>query len=501
LIGAALWEQQFSRDPAVVGRTIRINDVARTIVGVLPADADFGAPRFSGQPPTRAGSPTAAVEYGGCLGSAATGSATTPRETHPIFLVGRLASGATATQAQQELGAVAADLERTYPENDARGVHVESLTQVVFGPVRPALLVLLGAVALVLLVACANVANLLLARGAARRREITVRIALGASGPRLAQQFLVESTVLATVGALAGVALASAALDGLLALAPTNIPRVTSVGLDARVLLVTLVVTLLVALAFGLLPTLQARRQDLQASLQGEPGRGASTGREHRRFRSSLVVAELTLAVMLMAGAGLLIKSLWRLQQVDPGFRTAGVLKAEYQLPASRYPQDFSNWPNWREIARFSDELRRRVAVLPGVEAVTVAGNHPLDAGFTSSISVVGREAEAVDWPEPSIRRVDAGYFATLRVPLVAGRPFEESDGAASTPVVLINDAANRRFFSSGPPSATAFGCGAPSTIVASSETSGCTGWPRRRRPPSTSASRAPSSGGSLLVR
>jgi predicted permease len=504
LIGAALWEQQFSRDPAIVGRTIRINDVARTIVGVLPGDADFGALQILGAAAYSRGF----ADRGGRVrvdvwAALQPDPASYPREAHPIFLIGRLAPGANAAQAQQELGAVAEDLERTYPENDARGVHVESLAQVVFGPVRPALLVLLGAVALVLLVACANVANLLLARGAARRRELTVRTALGASRRRLAQQFLVESAVLATVGALAGVALASAALDALLTLAPTSLPRVASVGLDARVLTVTLGVTVLVAVVFGLLPTFQARRQDLQASLQGESGRGASTGKEHRRFRSSLVIAELTLAVMLMAGAGLLIKSLWRLQQVDPGFRTAGVLKAEYQLPASRYPQEFSNWPNWSEIARFNDDLRRRVTALPGVEAVTVAGNHPLDAGFTSSIAVVGREAEAADWPEPSIRRVDAGYLATLRVPLVAGRPFEESDVAASMPVVLINEAANRRFFSGG----HALGqrirlWGAERTIV------GVVGNERlyglaQATPPAVylPTTQGPSSGGSLLVR
>jgi putative ABC transport system permease protein len=504
LIGETLWEQLFSRDPAAVGRTIRLNDVARTIVGVLPASADFGALQILGAAAYSRGF----ADRGGRVrvdvwASLQPDPMTTPRETHPILLVGRLAPGANVTLAQQELGAVAEELERTYPENDARGVHVESLAQVVFGPVRPALLVLLGAVALVLLVACANVANLLLARGAARRREITVRTALGASGRRLAQQFLVESAVLAAVGALAGVALASAALDALLALAPATIPRVASVGLDARVLAVALAVTLLVAFVFGLLPTLQARRQDLQASLQGEPGRGASTGKEHRGFRSALVIAELTLAVMLMAGAGLLIKSLWRLQQVDPGFRTSGVLKAEYQLPASRYPQDFSNWPNWREIGRFTDELRRRVAELPGVEAVTVAGNHPLDAGFTSSISVVGREAEATDWPEPSVRRIDPGYLATLLVPLVAGRPFEESDGAGTAPVVLINEAANRRFFSDG----HALGqrirlWGAERTIV------GVVGDERlhglaEATPPAVylPSTQAPSSGGSLLVR
>jgi putative ABC transport system permease protein len=159
------------------------------------------------------------------------------------------------------------------------------------------------------------------------------------------------------------------------------------------------------------------------------------------------VVAELSLAVMLMVGAGLLIRSLWRLQQVNPGFQAAGVLKAEYQLPVSRYPRDFANWPNWPEQRRFNEELRNRVAAIPGVVAVTIAGTHPLDAGFTSSISVVGREAEARDWPEPSIRLVSANYFATLGVPLIAGRGFEQTDDAAGAPVIVINVPAMRRFF------------------------------------------------------
>ncbi len=457
LISEALWDQLYHRDPNVVGRTIRINDLPRTIVGVLPKAGDFGtlqilkAANYSRGFADRGGQVRVDVwaPLRPSLG-------TVPRQTHPIFIVGRLTGGASLSMAQEEVSAIAADLEQSYPENDARGVSVEALSQVVFGPVKPALLVLLGAVALVLLVACANVANLLLARGTARAREVMVRAALGAGLARLARQFLIEGAVLTAAGAIVGVVLAFWGLDLLLALAPADIPRVTSVGIDARVLGVTLAATVPVALAFGILPTLQARRLDLHSSLQAASdaggGRGASAGREQRRFRSGLVVTELALAVMLMAGAGLLIRSLWQLGLVDPGFRSAGVLKAEYQLPASRYPRDFANWPNWPEMRRFNDDARRRAAALPGVLSATIAGNHPIDAGYTSSIRVVGREAEAADWPEPTIRLVAAGYFETLAVPLVAGRRFADSDDVLAGPVIVINDAARRRFFASQDP-------------------------------------------------
>jgi putative ABC transport system permease protein len=448
LISEDLWQRAFQGDPAVVGRTLRLNDVPTTIVGVMPAAAGFGTLQI-----------LRAADYG--RGFADRGGsvrvdvweplqadpASLPRDTHPIFVLGRLRSDAAIGQAQQEMSAIATDLERTYPVNDARGVSLESLSHVVFGPVRPALLLLLTAVGLVLLVACANVANLLLARGAVRAREIAVRRALGADARRLAAQFLVESLLLTTLGAGAGVILAVQGVSWLTALAPVNIPRVTAVGIDVRVLGVTLVVSALVALGFGLLPTLQARGRDLSSSLHGEASRGGSASRDQRRLRASFVVAELALAVMLMVGAGLLIRSLWRLQDVDPGFRTAGILKAEYQLPASRYPGDFSVWPRWTAVQHFNDELRQRVAALPGVEAVAIAANHPLNGGFTSSIAVVGREAEAADWPEPSIRIVSAGYFETLGVPLVSGRPLEASDGADAPPVLAINEAARRRFF------------------------------------------------------
>jgi len=273
-----------------------------------------------------------------------------------------------------------------------------------------------------------------------------VRAALGASAGRLTRQFLVEGALLATTGAILGTVLALLGIQTLMALAPVEIPRVDAVTLDGRVFVMTLVVTALVALGFGLLPSLQARHLRAGGTLAPGASRG-SAGPGQGKFRSGVVIAELALAVVLTAGAGLLVKSLWQLQQVDPGFSTEGVLKADFQLPEARYPQDFSVYPQWVEIERFEDELKMRVAALPGVNAVAIAGRHPLDAGFTSSISVLGREAEAGDWPEPSIRQVDAGYFETLRIRLIAGRRLEPTDDATAPTVLLINESAADRYF------------------------------------------------------
>jgi predicted permease len=447
LISEALWARRFARARDVVGRPLRLNDVTFTVVGVLPAAADFGLLQV-----------LSAAAYGRSF--ADRGDRTrvdvwvplaydaTPesRDTHPLFVLGRIAPGATVAQARRELSDIAAVLEREYPRmNDARGANVEPLRDVVFGPARPALLILLGAVALVLLVACVNVANLLLARGAARAHEITVRAALGAGPARLARQFLAESAVLTAAGAALGVFLAYLGLDALVALAPGDVPRLDAVRVDVRVLAATAAASALVALVFGVVPMLQVRAARLGSALRAT-GQASVGGGQHR-LRSALVVAELALSVVLLASAGLLVRSLWKLRAVDPGFRTAGVLKAEFQLPQSRYPQRFADWPRWIEATRFADELRARALALPGVTAVSVAASHPLDAGYTSSISVVGREAEAGEWPEPAIRRIDAQYLAALGVPLAAGRAFAAGDDADGPPVALINAAARRRFF------------------------------------------------------
>ena len=321
------------------------------------------------------------------------------------------------------------------------------MAAVVFGPVRPALLVLLSAVGLVLLVACANVANLLLARGSARRREVAVRTALGASGLRMMRQFAAEGLLLAMVAAAIGAGLAVGGVRLLVALAPADIPRIADASVDLRVLTITLVVALGAGLLFGMVPALQARRVDLQGSLKGEGGHGGSAGGERTRLRSVLVVAECALAVMLVIGATLLIKSFWRIQQVDPGFRSAGILKAEYQLPSSRYPVDFRRFPDLKEMHAFSHGVLQKAERLPGVEAAAVSGYHPLDPGFTNSFRIIGREAEAATQPEISIRRVTPGYFRTMAVPLVRGRLFTDADHTSAPPVVLINEAAARRFF------------------------------------------------------
>jgi predicted permease len=449
MLGESLWRGRYLADPAIVGRTIRLDDVPHVVIGVLPADADFGLDQVH----ARASYHSTYLSDGDVdvwLPARASESSY-PRDTHPFLLMGRLAPGTSDDAAQRELASLAAGLERAYGADHDRGVHVESLTQVVFGPVRPVLLLLLGSVGLVLLVACVNVANLLLARSAVRVREVAVRGALGAGIGRLARQFVVESMLLALMGGAAGIVVAFAGLRALLALAPADIPRVSRVGIDAPVLGVTLAVSLGVGLVFGLVPTVRALRLDLIGILRGE-GPAASGGRGRRRFRDGLIVAELALSVMLVVCAGLAVRSFWSVLRVDPGFRSAGVLKAEYQLPASRYPQDYSKWPAWSEIHGFNGELLRRLRALPGVDAAAIASAHPLDAGFTNSFTVVGREEEARDWPEISVRIVSAGYFATLGVRLSRGRVIEESDALAATPVAVINDAAAARFFPGGDP-------------------------------------------------
>ena len=447
VISEDLWEELFARDPASLGTPLRLDDVEFQVVGVVPRGADFGMLQLLGSADygrsfaERGGRPRVDVWL------PFRPSPEARRENHPAFLIGRLSAGLDVAAAQAELEAIAADLERTYPSNRARGVFVEPLERVVFGPVRPALFVLLAAVALMLLVACANVANLLLLRAADRVREVMIRAALGASLGQLVRQFLAEAAVLTGAGVAFGVPLSFWALKGLVSLAPASLPRIDLVRIDGRVLAATLLLSVLVAMVFGLLPLVHLRRLDLQRALRGSGGGRTATGRESSRLRAALAVGELAMATMLIVGAGLLVRSLWMLQQVDPGFRAAGVLKAEFQLPTSRYPRNFATFPNWTERLRFAGELTTRLAEVPGVESVAVAGANPLDAGFTSSMRVVGREDEARGWPEPSIRIVGETYFGTVRVALLSGRRFAPADVATSPPVAIINEAAHRRYF------------------------------------------------------
>jgi putative ABC transport system permease protein len=453
IISESLWTSASGRDPAVQGKTLRLDGVQFAVVGVVRDLADFGVLQVL----TAAAYSRAFTDRGDRVRVDAwlplqADPTASPRETHPIFLLGRLAPGVAPGAAQREFDAIAADLERSYSSNEGRGVHVELLGEVVFGPVRHGLILLLGAVAFVLVVACVNVANLLLARGATRAREVAVRSALGAGTARLVRQFAIENLVLALVAGLASLGLAYAGLRALVALAPADIPRLSTVTIDWRVLGVTLVLSIAVGVVFGLVPTLQARRVDVHGALGDAGGLRVSGGRRARQQRSALVVAEVSLAVVLLAGAGLLIRSFWRLEHVDPGFRTGGVLKAEYQLPRTRYPVNFASWPNFREIHAFTAALERDAAMLPGVEAVAVAGNHPLDPGFTNSFTILGREAESAGFPEICVRRVTPGYFKTVGLALLQGRLVEERDGTGAPAVLVIDQAAARRFFPASDP-------------------------------------------------
>ena len=319
-------------------------------------------------------------------------------------------------------------------------------TRVIFGPVRPALYVLLATVALVLIVACVNVANLLLARGDTRAHEVAVRRALGAGSATLLRLFVTESAVLTATASAIGVGLAFLGVRAIVALAPADVPRLDTAAVDPSVLAVTAGVSIVVAFLFGIIPSIHLERFSAQDPLKDATVR-ASASRGSGRLQQGLVVAELALALLLVCSAGLLIKSFWRLQAVDPGFQSHGVLKAEFQLPAARYPVDFRRWPDFREQHAFDRALLARAEALPGVESAAIAGNHPLDPGFTNSFAVVGREAESRTWPEISVRRVTSGYFRTVGLALVRGRLIEAGDTTTSAPVILINETAAQRFF------------------------------------------------------
>jgi putative ABC transport system permease protein len=449
IISEGLWDRLFQRSPDVIGRELRIDEQPRVIVGVMPSAADVGTLQVLRLSAYGRGFADRDVRSRVDLWlPLPDGANELPRDTHPILVAGRLAPGATRLQAQQEMETITADLERTYPgSNTARGAFVEPLDDVIFGKARPTLMALLAAVLLVLLIACVNVANLLLARGTSRSREVAVRAALGAGTGRLTRQFAVETLLLSLLGAVAGVALAYVAVREFLAFAPPDLPRLDGVAVNLRVMGAGLLLATGVGLAFGLVPVLQARRVDVQTALRAEESRSATAGRERGTLRSALVVAEVALAVVLVAGAGLLVKSIWRLQQVDAGFDAHNVLKAEFQLPRERYGISFQNWPNFVEVQRFNRALLERLRATPGVESVGLAGQHPLDAGFTNSFVIVGREAEARDWPEISVRSVAPTYFPTVKLGLLSGRLFTDGDDAAAPAVALINKAAADRFF------------------------------------------------------
>jgi putative ABC transport system permease protein len=320
---------------------------------------------------------------------------------------------------------------------------VASLQEAMVGRLRPGLLMLLGAVGLVALIACANVANLLLARGAGRAGEIAIRAALGADRSRLVRQLLTESTLLSVMGGVLALMLASASFGVIIRLAPQGIPRLDQLSIDGPVLGYTAGLVLLTAALFGLWPALQATRPEMREMLQ-EAGRRGTGSREGSRVRSALVVAEVALALTLLTGAGLLIRSFVELRRVDPGFNPAGVLTFDVSLPDARYP-------NGDRTTAFYDDLLGRIREIHGVRSAGAIFGLPLsDFGFRSSFEVEGAPLPQEQQPSVNMRLVSADYFGTLEIPLKQGRLFGPADRRGAPPVVLLSESAARKFWPKG---------------------------------------------------
>jgi putative ABC transport system permease protein len=367
------------------------------------------------------------------------------RGSRSYGVIGRLAPGISPQQAQAELETVVSGMRArfkdNYPQTDSFGATIYPLKEQVIGGMKPLLLILLGAVALVLLIACANLATMLLARATAREREMAIRVAVGASRVRLLRMALTESVSLAIFGAGIGVLFAIWAIDLVKSISTQTIPRLGEVRIDGTVLLVTLAIAIGTGFIFGLAPGLASGKADLTESLK-EGGRGSTSGRRHNRLRNALVIAEVALALVLLAGAGLLLKSFVRLQNVNPGFSPRNVLTAEISLPALRYPDKAAQ-------TNFFAELDRRVASLPGVSHAGLTIILPMSGiNSDSSFMIDGRPVDdAHPGPDEEIRLVSPDYFRTLEMPLVKGRFFNRADKLDARPVVIINRALAQRYW------------------------------------------------------
>jgi len=426
VLSNAFWQRHFGGDPEALGRTIRLDDQNHQVIGVMPEG--FWFPRGDRaevwvplrlDPPDRIG---------------------------PFFIsgIGRLRPGVTPDQAGAELSAIAAGVREQFPGGpDDCTLAPHPLHQHMVASTRPVLLLLLGAVAMVLLIACVNVANLMLARAAGRQREMAVRMTLGATRARLVRQLLTESLLLAGLGAAAGLLLARWGLGALRGLLPDSLQmlRDSRIEIDATVLAVTALVAVGSGLLFGLVPALVGSRAEL-GQVMSEGGRSGMDSSGHRRWRGLLVVAELALSLMLLVGAGLLVRSLIKLQSVDPGVQARNVLTMTVSVPDARYPES-------EQASRFFDRLLARVRALPGVEAAAVSFGLPPDQLIISEdFRVEGRPHDPLATePAASWLSVDRDYFETLGIPLHQGRQFDDRDNPDAPPVVIIDKAMADRFF------------------------------------------------------
>ena len=427
-IDANLWRNRFGSDPAILGRQIRINDESYTIVAVVPAVIP---PWLESRRPIHVWTPFVTPDKMWAEGS---------RGARGDNAIGRLKPGVTIAQAQADLTTIAAGLAAAHPIDRGIGAVVAPLADKRVGELRPVLFLLMGAVTLVLLIACANLANLLLARNAVRQRELAVRVAIGAGRWGLVRQLLAETLLLSLLGGAAGLALAQFGLGFLTRAHLSDLPQLGEVGIHAPVLVFTLVTSLLTSTLFGLAPALTGTRVNVINALK-QGGRSGSADAHRMRLRNALVVAEVGLSLVLVVGASLLVQSIVRLQQQDTGARVDHLLKGHFYLPAARYP-------NAAAITRFADVLGQRVRAIPGVTSASVTTLYPPNSRWRQPIIVAGRPAPPLEQlPMSYFGVADAWFLRTLGIPLLQGRDFTETDTATSPPVAMITDEFRRRFF------------------------------------------------------
>ena len=449
IISERIWTRRFNSDPAVLGSKMVLDGRAFTVVGIMPAAFEFPLPLFNVQ--------------GGKFGErveiwkpiAFTENEMKLRGSRDYSVIARLRNGASVRQAQVEIDALIRDWQKqyrtAYGSEESFGSKIYPLREQVVGGMRAGLAILLGAVAFVLLIACANLATMLLARASGREREFAIRVALGAGRWRLLRQLLTESVLLALSGAAAGIILSVWALEFFKRVGAHTIPRLGEVNVDLRVLILMAVVAIGTGILFGLLPALASSKPELTEALK-DGGRGASTGPRRNRIRDALVVAEIALALVLLVGAGLLMKSFVRLQNVNPGFNPHNVLTMEISLPQAKYPAPGPSYIGGEKAITFFAEAQRRISQLPGVEANACAAILPLSGSNSdSSFEIEGRPRRGGGpGPDEEMRVISPNFFRVLQVPLLQGRFFNDADTSTSPKVVIVNEGLARKYFPNG---------------------------------------------------
>jgi putative ABC transport system permease protein len=445
VISERLWQRRFNSDPSLIGKSLLLNGRSYTVIGIMPAKFEFPIPLFGVQ------GNQFAERVDIWKPVAFTPTELKDRGNRSYGLMTRLRSDVSPVKAQAELDTIMADWIRAYPDNyknSGFGARIYPLQDQVVGGMRNGLAILLGAVVFVLLIACANLATMLLARASMRERELAIRVALGAARWRLLRQMLTESVLVALAGAAAGIVLSVWGLELLKQIGARTIPRLAEVNVDLVVLIVTAVVAVGTGILFGLIPALASAKPEITEALK-EGGRSSTSGARRNRVRNSLVVAEIALALVLLVGAGLLLKSYARVQNIDAGFDRHNVLTAEIDLPAPKYPLSGSpDYNHGEAVINFWNEALRRVRQLPGVEAAAATVVLPLSGSNTdSSFAIEGRSSGKVPTPDEELRVITPDYLRVLKTPLLRGRFFAESDNIDAPRVVIINDALAKKYW------------------------------------------------------